>query len=323
MVNKALAGKFKVTSVLACVVAAALNAGTAFAGSATAVTWNFSTASSSASLSTTGDLGDYATFTGSESPANSLGFPLSSDLGVKAYGEEVGTSVTTVTKYSSKGHQVGSPKVTLAYTSNTTNAAALYGKDLNPTETGLGLYNFPDNEISDTPPSIATKDSHSGKFRIVTTTETYQTGVVQIDLTNILAFLANASPADATLTIGSLQSPDEAIISVSASLGTIGKQIGSVASGNGSNQSTTISLSELMGESYLNITAAAAGQAGSHCQPGTPGQTVLLSTITLNVPNPSTIPAGPSVPTPASFGLLAVGGLALFPMLIRRRKMMI
>ena len=319
MFNNTTAGKIKAASVFACVLAAAMSSRAAFAGTSTTVTWNFGTASSSASKHLTGNLGPSATFTGTENPTNSLGFPLSSDLGITAYGEEVGTSIQTVTNYNDR-RQVGQSTVTT--TLHSSSAIALYGKNSGTTETGLGLNGFTDDEISDTTPTIykatkSTKDTHD---KTVTTTETYQTGMVQIDLTNILAFLADASPADATLTIGSLQSPDEAIISVSKALGTIGTQIGSVASGNGSDQSTTISLSQLTGESYLTITAAAAGQAGSDCQPGTPGQTVLLSTITLNVPNPNPIPAGPSVPVPASAGLLGIGGLALIPMLLRRRK---
>lgn len=306
MFKTAFTGNIKAAAVLAGALAVATSSAAAFAGTSTSVTWNFGTASSSASKHLTGDLGIKATFTGAETPANSLGSPLSGDLGITAYGEKV----TTTQNLDNNGNPTGSPTYGKAH------ATELYGKNGGGTENGLGLDGFTDSEISDTTPNVPLQKSHCGRTRV----ETYQTGMVQIDLTNILAFLTNASPADATLTIGSLQSPDEAIISVSTSRGTIGKQIGSVASGNGSNQSTTISLSELTGESYLNISAAAAGQAGSDCQPGTPGQTVLLSTITLNVPNPSAIPAGPSVPTPASFGLLAVGGLGLASIVLRRRK---
>ncbi len=306
MLSNKISGKIKLSAIIAGAFAAALVPGAAFAGASTAVTWNFGTASSSASGSATGNLGNSATFTGTENPVNSLGSPLNGDLGITAYGYEVSTSQ----KLDYYGNPTGSP----TYNDSTAAATGLYGKDSGSTETGLGLSGFTDNEISDTSPTVG-GNWWSGYH------ETYKTGMIQISLANILAFLTDANPSDATLTIGSLQSPDEAIISVSNALGTIGTEIGHVNSANGANQSTALSLSELTGYSYLNITAAAAGQAGGYCQPGTPGQSVLLSTMTLNVLTPTTTPAGPSAPVPASEGLLAVGGLGLIPlMLVRRRK---
>jgi|GEM_PF-6798109 len=309
-------------------VAALASAVPAFA-STTTVTWDFSSPTSwsnSRNKTGVGDIGNTATFTGSESPVGSLGAPLGTELGITAYGEKVATTTTSSANY--RSDWPGSYKQTGASSTGPTYSKAtatdLYAKNSGGTENGLGLNGFTDSEISDTTPETKSSTSYSnwGWNATVTTTTTYETGMVQLNISNLLYLLGYANNQDATLTIGSLQSPDTAIISGSTTLGDIGTQIGEVASAsNGSDQSTTFTLSELKDYTYLNVTAAAAGQAGYYCQPGTPGQTVLLSTISLSLPSSSgnPTPAAPA-PVPASAGLTLVGALGMGLMLLARRR---
>ena len=319
--NVTLAGIFAAATLAAAVPAFA---------STTTVTWDFNTPTSWANAknkSGKGAIGTSATFTGVENPISSLQAPLSSDLDITAYGEKVVTTTTSSVSYhfSVKNwawQQTGTRSTGPRY--GTATATGLYAKNGGGTENGLGLNNFSDSEISDTPPEPHSRGiySHNRSEYTVTTTTKYETGMVQLNISNLLTLLGYANNQDATLTIGSLQSPDTAIISASTALGDIGTQIGEVASAsNRSDQSTTISLSELKNYTYLNITAAAAGQAGQWCQPGTPGQTVLLSTVSLNLPSNSgnPTPAAPA-PVPASAGLTLVGALGMGMMLLARRR---
>ncbi len=298
-------------------VAALASAVPAFASTNTTVTWNFNSPASWSNRNSngTGDIGTSATFTGTETPLDSLGAPLSTDLGITAYGYLVPTedSHGTITyNYSYRSYHNHKHQEKTAESK----AYNLYNKDITntPSEQGLGLVSengMADNEISDTTPS---SDWRGNTY--------YDTGVVQLDISNLLNLLGYANNNNASITIGSLQSPDTAIISASTSLGVIGTQIATVASiRGGADQSTTISLSELKNYTYLNVTAAAAGQAGQGCQPGTPGQTVLLSTLSLNLPSDSgnPTPAAPA-PVPASAGLTLAGALGMGMMLLARRR---
>jgi len=303
-------------------VAAIASAVPVFASTNTTVTWNFFGGSGANS-----DIGTSATFTGTEAPLGSLGAPLSTELGITAYGEQVATTSTTVTNYKWDWQQWGYEQTGTSSTTTYGSASAtdLFNKNSGGTENGLGLNGYTDSEISDTTPTKPVSSaSYSNNYwnKTVTTTTTYDTGVIQLDISNLLNLLGYANNNNASITIGSLQSPDTAIISASTSLGVIGTQIATVASvQGGADQSTTISLSELKNYTYLNVTAAAAGQAGQWCQPGTPGQTVLLSTLSLNLPSDSgnPTPAAPA-PVPASAGLTLAGALGMGMMLLARRR---
>ena len=311
--KSALAGLFAVAAIASAV--------PAFASTNTTVTWNFFGGSDANS-----NIGTSATFTGTESPLGSLGAPLSTELGITAYGEQVATTATTLTSYQfnwqrNRYQQTGTSSTS---TYGSASATDLYNKNSGGTENGLGLNGYFDDEIGDTKVSSQSYQSvnwWSGTYTNTTVTK-YGTGVVQLDISNLLNLLGYANNNNASITIGSLQSPDTAIISASTSLGVIGTQIATVASvSGGADQSTTISLSELKNYTYLNVTAAAAGQAGQGCQPGTPGQTVLLSTLSLNLPSNSgnPTPAAPA-PVPASAGLTLAGALGMGMMLLARRR---
>jgi hypothetical protein len=321
-ISKFISGNRAFAGLLA---AAAISvAAPAWASTDTTVTWNFFGGSQANS-----DIGKSATFTGTESPPNSLSNPLSGDLSITAYGYQVATTTTTTANYQWSGNwwqgyrQTGQPTVSTSYGSAT--ATDLYNKANGGTESGLGLAGFADNEISDTRPTqLQSSVSFQNNWTDATVTSSieYNTGVIQIDLTSLEALLGFANNNDATLTIGSLQSPDTAVISASTTLGVIGTQIATVASAaSGLDQSTTLSLSQLTGDQYLSITAAAAGTAGQWCQPGTPGQTVLLSTLTLTLPSNSgnPTPAAPA-PVPATAGLVLAGALGMGMMMLKRRQ---
>ena len=315
--NVTLAGIFAAATLAAAV--------PAFASTNTTVTWNFNSPTSWANAGNkTGidDVGTSATFTGVENPLSSLQAPLSSDLGITAYGEQVATTTTSSASYQFNvqnwaWQETGTSSTGPAYGKAT--AASLYAKNGGVTENGLGLNGYTDSEISDTIPTAQSSASYSGYKAVVTTTTTYKTGMVQLNISNLLTLLGYANNQDATLTIGSLQSPDTAIISGSNSLGDIGTQIGEVASApSQQDQTTTFTLSQLKAYTYLNVTAAAAGQAGVNCQPGTSGQTVLLSTVSLSLPSSSGNPS--PAPVPASAGLTLVGALGMGMMLLARRR---
>ena len=304
--------------------AALAAAAPAFAGTDTTITWNFF-----GGAQTNTDVGPSTTFTGVESPAGSLSAPLSSDLGITAYGEEVATTTTSSTgcqlddgnhedhenhrdggndgnhrDHEDQGKETGTSSTGPSY--GTAQATDLYNKKAGGTENGLGLNGLSDHEISDTAP--VSKTSKSGSDDNCTKTTTYETGMIQLDISNLLTLLSYANNQDATLTIGSLQSPDTAIISASTSLGVIGTRISEVRSvSNSSDQTTTFTLSQLEKYTYLNVTAAA------------PGQTVLLSTASLNLPSNSGNPT-PAAPVPASAGLTLVGALGMGMMLLARRR---
>lgn len=295
-------------------VAALASAVPAFASTNTTVTWNFNspTGWSNANNHTGfGDIGNTATFTGTESPLGSLGAPLSGDLGITAYGYQIDAQTTTTTTnyYDDGGHS----KTTSQTTGPTTSATDLYSKNGGGSENGLGLNGYTDSEIGDhakTSSTTYTKDKE-GKYKTktVVTTDTTGTGVVQLDISNLLRLLGYAVNSDATVTIGSLQSPDAAVISASTSLGEIGTQLTTVNSNTGGINTTTLSAKQLSGYEYLNVSVAS------------PGDTVLLSTISLQIPansgNPT--PAAPA-PVPASAGLTLAGALGMGMMLLARRR---
>ena len=309
--------------------AAAVTAAAPAFASTTSVTWNFNSPTSwanSFNKDGAGNLGNSATFTGTENPIGSLSAPLSGELGITAYGEQVATTTTSSASYQWSWYggwqQTGTSSTGPVYGKAT--ATGLYAKTSGGTENGLGLNGYTDSEISDSIPTAKSSVtySNSGWDATVATTTSYETGMVQLNISNLLNLLGYANNNDATITIGSLQSPDTAIISASTTLGVIGGQIATVASAaDQQDQSTTIGLSQLKNDTYLNITAAAAGQAGQWCQPGTPGQTVLLSTITLSLPSSSgnPTPAAPA-PLPATAGLTLVGTLGMGLMLVARRR---
>ncbi len=287
-------------------VAALASAVPAFA-STTTVTWDFF-----GGTYANQDIGPSATFTGTETPGGSLAAPLSGDLGITAYGYLVNAKTTTTTTnyYDDGGHS----KPTSQTTGPTTSATDLYSKNGGGSENGLGLNGYTDSEIGDysskTSSTTNTKDKEGkDKTETVVTTDTTGTGVVQLDISNLLRLLGYAVNSDATVTIGSLQGPDAAVISASTSLGEIGTQLTTVNSNTGGINTTTLSAKQLSGYEYLNVSVAK------------PGDTVLLSTISLQIPansgNPT--PAAPA-PVPASAGLTLAGALGMGMMLLARRR---
>ena len=297
-------------------VAAMASAVPAFA-STTTVTWDFFGGTGANS-----DIGTTATFTGTEDPLGSLLPPLSNELSITASGYVVKTTVKY--DYSNK-------KRTTSYADDT--QYDLYNKNLGGAENGLGLItaNYPsgthdngmvDGEISDTTKAYVDsdnnkqdkkgkggenngRDTESGSY-------TYGTGMIQLDLSNLLSF---ATGSGAYLKIGSLStsSKDVAVFSGTNSAGQFGTVVGNplsyTTSGVGSE---TLSLSDLTDPSthqyysYLNISVAK------------PGQSVLLSTLSLTF---NTNSGGPSAaPVPATAGLTLAGALGMGMLLLARRR---
>lgn len=282
--NVTLAGIFAAATMAAAVPAFA---------STTTVEWQFYGGSGANS-----DIGSSATFTGTPSVTGL-------NLGITASGYEVSTTVDANGNVNYKYSKAGSAK-----------PYDLYNKDIGASEQGLGLItvNYPsgtkdngmaDGEISDTTP---TPKYYNWRY----TGETYDTGMIQLDLSSLLGY---AISNGASITIGSLStsSKDVAVFSGTDSAGQFGTVVGTplsyTTSGVGSE---TLSLSDLTDPSthqyysYLNISVAK------------PGQSVLLSTLSLTF---NTNNGGPSAaPVPATAGLTLAGALGMGMMLLARRR---
>ncbi len=285
----------------------------AFAATTT-VTWDFFGGSSANT-----ELKPTATFTGTESPANSLQAPLSNELGITAYGEQTTSTVTISTKYSLRiagGYLYAGTSSTGPVSA--TSSADLYNKVKGSTESGLGLAAYPDHEIGDfkNTPLGSTSYSggydnfgyyHSNEYKTVTTSKTTYTGMIQLDLSTLLSY---ATGSGASVTIGSLSasSHDVADFSGSNTLGVLGTSVGTplTYNSNSTDQTEQLSLTDLSPYEYLNI-----GVAGS-------GQSVLLSTLTLTFNSNAGQPN--AAPVPASAGLTLAGALGMGMMLVARRR---
>ncbi len=292
MLNKALTGKFKLAAVLATLGLFANAAPMAHAGQITAG-WTFSVGGGDHALGTS------QVFSSVNSP-NTI-----NPIAVTAYGEESTTKVTTRYNWN---------KPSSTSTVTTSKPTALYSKSDGGNETGLGLDNYAYHEIDNT---VTTKGTDWKE--IVTTTVN---DFIQIDMSSVLAAVApqDLSATDVTIIIGSVTGSDKWAVSASKTLGVIGNpllQSGGQTGNTGFGNPAPVALSTFASDKYLTISALGGGSL--YCDSST--SSVLLNSMTMTfTPNPSTIPAGPSVPTPASFGLLAVGGLAVASMLLRRRK---
>ena len=277
--NVTLAGIFAAATLAAAVPAFA---------STTTVTWDFF-----GGANANKDIGSSATFTGTPSVTGL-------NLGITASGYTVSTTVDQ-----NGNVQYGTAK-----------SYDLYNKYAGASEQGLGLITdgYPssdtnkngmaDGEISDTTPQTSKSKG----------TERYDTGMIQLDLSGLLAY---ATSSGAYITIGSLSSSsnDVAVFSGTNSAGQFGTVVGdplsytSTSSGVGSE---TLSLSDLTNPnthhyySYLNISVQR------------PGQSVLLSTLSLTF---NTNNGGPSAaPVPATAGLALAGALGMGMMLLARRR---
>jgi hypothetical protein len=241
---------------------------------ATTVTWNFNLPS--------GQLGTSETYNGVFNPSTG------EIVSITAYGYKEKTTTGGDNTYDSQNSYGPTP-------------TDLYGKtDLYGTsEDGLGIAGDTDNEIDYT----ETQSSEWGQT-ITTVTQSF----VQIDLTNVLTQFPNAK--DATITIGSLQNPDTAVLSYSDALGTIGTKITDVSykSATGAVGSTTISLSNFsLQDPYLTISSIAPASA---CSSYT--SSVLLNSFQLSYSTST------PTPEPAASGLLGFAAMGL--LLIPRRR---
>jgi hypothetical protein len=298
-------------------VAALASAVPAFA-STTTVTWDFFGGSGANQ-----DIGPSATFTGDPSTVPGVGT-------ITAYGEaSYSTTVSTATYqllYSQDKNRLyyGRRKDSTTTSSGST-ATDLYNKYQGVTENGLGLSGYTDGEIGDKGTVVSStsysggQDNynyyHSNEYKTVTKTITSYTGMIQLDLANLLSLATSG----ATITIGSLSttSKDVAVFTGSNALGDIGSSVGNPLkyTSSGANGSETLSLSALTDPGtnkyyqYLNISVQS------------PGQSVLLSSLSLTFPsNPGNpTPAAPA-PVPASAGLTLAGALGMGMMLLARRR---
>ena len=304
MLNMTRFGNTKAAAAIAALGLLAATAPAVHAGSVTA-TWNFTTGSNAS-------LGTNHVFDSVNSP-NTV-----SPIGVTAYGYNGQAQITTTTTDATGG---GDTDMTTSHvTSQTVTPFDLYSKysGAGNDETGIGLadgsgnYNEIDNIIS---------NSQSNGNEDPTITSTQNTYFIQIDMTPLLTAVGSSGLSDTiSLVIGSVTPPDGWELSASATQGALGTAIQSGGeSSNGFAYPNAIALSTFSTNKYLTISATEAGSPGRNSI-----SSVLLDSMSLQfTPGNPTQPAGPSTPVPASAGLLAVGGLALFPMLIRRRKMMI
>ena len=304
MMNTTRFGNVQAAAVLAAMGLLAAAAPAVQAGSVTA-TWNFTTGSNAT-------LGTSQVFNSVNAP-NSV-----NPIGVTAYGFNGQAQITTTTTDAAGG---GDNDVTNSQvTSQSVTPFDLYSKynGAGNDETGLGLADGGGNfdEID----NIITNSSSNGN-EDPTITSTHNTYFIQIDMTPLLTAVGSSGLSDTiSLIIGSVTPPDGWEVSASATQGALGTAIQS--GGEGSNAfayPNAIALSTFSTNKYLTISATEAGSSGSNSI-----SSVLLDSMSLQfTPGNPTQPAGPSTPVPASAGLLAVGGLALVPMLFRRRKMTI
>ena len=162
----------------------------------------------------------------------------------------------------------------------------------------MGINGDTDNEIDYT-------ETQSNDWPAVTTVNQ---SFVQIDLTNVLTQFPNTK--DATITIGSLQNPDTAVLSYSDAPGTIGTKITDVSykTATGAVGSTTISLANFsLQDPYLTISSIA---PASECSSYT--SSVLLNSFQLSYSTST------PTPEPAASGLLGFAAMGL--LLIPRRR---
>ena len=240
---------------------------------ATTVTWNFNQPS--------GTLGTSEIYNGVSSPPTGEAAPIT------AYGYQEKTTTGGGKSYDSQNSYGPTP-------------TDLYGKtDLYGTsESGLGINGDTDNEIDYT-------ETQSNDWPAVTTVNQ---SFVQIDLTNVLTQFPNTK--DATITIGSLQNPDTAVLSYSDAPGTIGTKITDVSykTATGAVGSTTISLANFsLQDPYLTISSIA---PASECSSYT--SSVLLNSFQLSYSTST------PTPEPAASGLLGFAAMGL--LLIPRRR---
>lgn len=250
---------------------------TPLAANATTVTWNFNP--SSIGLKP-GPQGNSEIFDGVFNPPTGRVAPIT------AYGYEEQTTTGGCSNYD-RSHSYRS-KPTGLYGKGTSNIGS---------ESGLGINGDTDDEID----------------TIVTTTKTgCQTertvfqSFIQLDLTNVLKNFPNAH---ASITIGSVQGPDTAVISYSNKLGTIGTKIAEVKSSPSGVNSITGSLSDFsLADPYLTISSIV---PSSCCCSFT--SSVLLDSCQL-----SYTPTSTATPEPAAAGLLGFAAMGL--LLVPRRR---
>ncbi|NNM84661.1 MAG: hypothetical protein HKL96_02730 [Phycisphaerales bacterium] len=166
------------------------------------------------------------------------------------------------------------------FTSEVGTPAALYAKNSGSSEQGLGLVGAPDNEID-----------------AINSDNQQYNGMIQVNLTNLISL---AVAGNATITFGSIQGGDHAVLGDSGSPGQLGSQITTVGPTNSGVNSVTIPWADFsLSHPYLDVTA-------------TSGSSVLLRSIQISfVPSDAT-------PEPASMAILGAAGLPL--LLARRRK---
>lgn len=262
---------------LAVCLAAGLGLSASFA-SATTVAWDFS--------HPTGQLGTSETYDSVITP------PTGEVVPITAYGYEQQT--TTGGSSSFNRQHSYDPKST-----------DLYGKDSGTSESGLGISNDSDHEIDYTVTSeYRTKWGHRAK--------TIFQSFIQLDLTKAIEAFPNI--ADATITIGSLQNPDTAVLSYSNKLGRIGTQIEQVSYKHATDGVSTVSLNLShfsLSDPYLTISSA----GPSCCQSCSNfSSSVLLDSGEL------TYTSATPTPEPAAAGLLGFAAMGLLLMPRRRTK---
>ena len=215
----------------------------------------------------------------------------------------------TVTGSALPSNVTGSPTITAnGYTMDAhgKNLASsdLYGKDGGTTEQGLGMNSGVDNEIS--------IDSSGTQYYI------------QLDLTPFLtqSFFQSQS---ASLTIGSLQSPDMAELWVSGKAGDLGTNITNVKSAsNQQNQSVTVALSDFTAaDPYLTVSTQVKQTKDKNgnwywCGSQYTPESVLLDNMTINIPGGTG--GGSPAPVPATAGLTLAGALGMGLMVLVRRR---
>jgi hypothetical protein len=279
-------------SILSLCAGAALAMASAVA-SANTVTWNFD--------SPTGALGTSAVYSPTYSPAGP------NTPTITAYGFEEQTTTGGGDSYDRKN-------------SFGPTATDLYGKQSVTSESGLGISNDSYHEID----YIQTVTQSSNNWWAPQTIVKDFQSFVQIDLSGLLKQFGNSR--DATITIGSLQKPDTAVLSYSDKLGTIGTTITDVSyqTANNAVGSATISLSDFStSDPYLTISSLAPSDlssgdnnggwyCGNQNTPSNYSSSVLLGSIGI-----SYIPSTPT-PEPSAAGLLGIAAMGL--MLIPRRR---
>lgn len=262
---------------LAVCLAAGLGLSASFA-SATTVTWDFS--------HPTGQLGTSKTYGSVITP------PTGEVVGITAYGYEQQTTTGGSSSFNRKRSY--GPK-----------SSDLYGKDSGTSESGLGISNDSDHEIDYTVTSGHASCGHR--------TKTIFQSFIQLDLKNAIEAFPNI--ADATITIGSLQNPDTAVLSYSNKLGHIGTQIEQVSYKHATDGVSTVSLNLShfsLADPYLTISSAGPSCCYQSC-------CHFSSSVLLDSGELSYTSATPT-PEPAAAGLLGFAAMGLGLMPRRRTK---